>query len=191
MNQAPPQGREIKKLLDQGLARTGLLRLGRSRWITDTQELRWIVEADRGPWSAWDLVVGAVVLAWREQADLGELHASDGHFVVSASQLGAIAPPEAASSRFNSRESYFAMVLDGRHALCTIEERRFALNWLADDVAAVVNRVSTLADLTALVSTPLAASGAITARLRRLATPAASPGATSSRAVATERDLPA
>jgi hypothetical protein len=56
-------------------------------------------------------------------------------------------PPAAHGSRLSDRRSYFTMILDLGHQMVDDAERRAAIDFMADDLAATADSVTTVEDL--------------------------------------------
>ena len=136
-----------------------------SRWFSTSRELCWVFELDRGSsWAKLGMLVGVGVRAWLPGN--GVARANDGHLYIEYPLLGSAVPPEAIGTRFDDHGSYFTMAFDHAHDLVSEEERRRAFDFMAADLAELVNRCSTEEELRSAVAAGTFDSGYVDPRLR-------------------------
>lgn len=158
----------VRQLVAESLNATRLKRVGRSRWLSESTDLIWVVEVDRGSaWSSWAVQLGAVVRQWAP--DRTSPHASDGHLYQDYVNHGLGVPPGAESTPYSDHRSYFSMALDHRRDQISEADRRTAFTYLADELDLLVSTVQTTSQLAALARSETSDGAFVDPRLRELA----------------------
>jgi hypothetical protein len=114
-----------------------------------TANLAWLFELDRGSHSSWAMIVGSQPT---ERDKSLPSHANGCSVYIQYSMLGSRVPDEAVESRFDDHKSYITMAFDQRHDLVSDGERDEAFRFMAEDLRAYAERISTAESLLAAVA---------------------------------------
>jgi hypothetical protein len=157
---------ELGKAMKEAIAARGFTRRG-SHFYRSSTELVWAVALQRSRHGQhWYVNMGILVRALHPGVE--RPREDDCDIQIRYEDLPGSAPPAADSSRLSDRRSYFTMIQDLMHQMVDDAERMAAIDFMADDLAALADSVTTVENLAERYAAGAFKSGYVARDLREM-----------------------